>query len=210
MSDKLLEALKAVVSEIKSMHPIELTQALKEASKSEFAQTIDVLNHFTSSVRLVRSDDEDSLSLFIPIESNQLPDNLSDKSKAIQTIADKHNIDLVTIKTPCLFNQSLNFPIGNIVILSQPDTEDPSPILFVPKSSIETLIQDLNRLGHNLTELDVGEEDVLCYTIEGKSPDLQLNICENFIEIYIDYSSVYYKEYNSDSVDEIDKFLSRV
>ena len=129
MSDKLLEALKAVVSEIKSMHPIELTEALKEASKSEFAQTIDVLNHFTSSVRLVRSDDGDRLSLFIPIESNQLlPEH------PIQTIADKHNIETITVKAPCLFNEPLNLPIGNITVLSQTDTEDPPLTVSVSKT----------------------------------------------------------------------------
>ena len=109
MSDKLLEALKAVVSEIKSMHPIELTEALKEASKSEFAQTIDVLNHFTSSVRLVRSDDGDRLSLFIPIESKPIPE---------------HSVETLSIKPPCLFNEALNLPIENITPLSQSDIED--------------------------------------------------------------------------------------
>lgn len=50
MSDKLLEALDAVVKEIQSLPPDELRKALIEASKSEFAQTIDTINHFTSTI----------------------------------------------------------------------------------------------------------------------------------------------------------------
>lgn len=102
MSDKLLKALQAVVTEIKSMHPIELTEALKEASKSEFSQTIDILNHFTSAIRLNRSDDGDRLTLNTPIENNQP----------------------ITIKAPCLFIEDKNLPIENIPTLSQTDTED--------------------------------------------------------------------------------------
>ena len=69
MSNKLLEALAAVVQEISSMSPIELNEALQKASKSEFAQTIDTINHFTSTVRYNKSDDGDTLSLFLPIEN---------------------------------------------------------------------------------------------------------------------------------------------
>lgn len=69
MSDKLTEALNAVVQEISSMSPIELNEALQKASKSEFAQTIDTINHFTSTIRYNRSDDGDTLSLFLPIEN---------------------------------------------------------------------------------------------------------------------------------------------
>ena len=69
MSDKLLEAFDAVVQEISSMSPIELNEALQKASKSEFAQTIDTINHFTSTIRYNKSDDGDTLSLFLPIEN---------------------------------------------------------------------------------------------------------------------------------------------
>ena len=69
MSNKLLEALDAVVKEISSMSPIELNEALQKASKSEFAQTIDTINHFTSTIRYNKSDDGDTLSLFLPIEN---------------------------------------------------------------------------------------------------------------------------------------------
>ena len=69
MSNKLLEALAAVVQEISSMSPIELNEALQKASKSEFAQTIDTINHFTSTIRYNKSDDGDTLSLFLPIEN---------------------------------------------------------------------------------------------------------------------------------------------
>ena len=69
MSKKLLEALDAVVKEISSMSPIELNEALQKASKSEFAQTIDTINHFTSTIRYNKSDDGDTLSLFLPIEN---------------------------------------------------------------------------------------------------------------------------------------------
>ena len=69
MSDKLTEALNTVVQEISSMSPIELNEALQKASKSEFAQTIDTINHFTSTIRYNKSDDGDTLSLFLPIEN---------------------------------------------------------------------------------------------------------------------------------------------
>ena len=69
MSNKLLEALAAVVQEISSMSPIELNEALQKASKSEFAQTIDTINHFTSTIRYNKSDDGDKVSLFLPIEN---------------------------------------------------------------------------------------------------------------------------------------------
>ena len=69
MSNKLLEALDAVVKEIQSLPPAELRKALIEASKSEFAQTIDTINLFTSTIRYNKSDDGDILSLFLPIEN---------------------------------------------------------------------------------------------------------------------------------------------
>ena len=70
MSNKLLEALAAVVQEISSMSPIELNEALQKASKSEFAQTINLLNNFTNHIINTRSiDDGDTLSLFLPIEN---------------------------------------------------------------------------------------------------------------------------------------------
>lgn len=68
MSNKLLEALNAVVQEISSMSPIELNEALQKASKSEFAQTIDTINRFTSTIKYNKQlDDGDTLSLFLPI-----------------------------------------------------------------------------------------------------------------------------------------------
>ena len=70
MSNKLLEALAAVVQEISSMSPIELNEALQKASKSEFAQTIDTINLFTSTIKYnTQLDDGDTLSLFLPIEN---------------------------------------------------------------------------------------------------------------------------------------------
>ena len=45
MSDKLTEALNAVVTELRFLSPIEFHKAIEEASKSEFAQTIDTINH---------------------------------------------------------------------------------------------------------------------------------------------------------------------
>ena len=70
MSNKLLEALAAVVQEISSMSPIELNEALQKASKSEFAQTIDTINHFTSTICYNKqSNENDEVSLFLPIEN---------------------------------------------------------------------------------------------------------------------------------------------
>ena len=69
MSDKLTEALNAVVTELRFLSPIEFHKAIEEASKSEFAQTIDTINHFTSTIRYNKSDDGDTLSLFLPIEN---------------------------------------------------------------------------------------------------------------------------------------------
>ena len=70
MSDKLLEALEAVVIEIQSLSPIELRKALQEASKSQFAQTIDTINQFTSTINHNRqSNDNKEMSLFLPIEN---------------------------------------------------------------------------------------------------------------------------------------------
>ena len=70
MSNKLLEALDAVVKEIQSLPPTELRKALIEASKSEFAQTIDTINHFTSTICYNKQPNEnDEVSLFLPIEN---------------------------------------------------------------------------------------------------------------------------------------------
>lgn len=81
MSNKLLEALDAVVQEISSMSPIELNKALQEASKSEFAQTIDTINQFISTINHNRqSNDNKEVSLFLPIE-NTTPSSKSDKEK---------------------------------------------------------------------------------------------------------------------------------
>ena len=81
MSDKLLEALDAVVQEISSMSPIELNKALQEASKSEFAQTIDTINQFISTINHSRqSNDNKEVSLFLPIE-NTTPLLKSDEDK---------------------------------------------------------------------------------------------------------------------------------
>ena len=70
MSNKLLEALNAVVTELRFLSPIEFHKAIEEASKSEFAQTINLLNNFTNHIINTRSiDDGDTLSLFLPIEN---------------------------------------------------------------------------------------------------------------------------------------------
>ena len=79
MSDKLLEALDAVVQEISSMSPIELNKALQEASKSEFAQTIDTINQFISTINHNKqSNDNKEVSLFLPIE-NTTPSSKTDE-----------------------------------------------------------------------------------------------------------------------------------
>ena len=81
MSNKLLEALNSVVQEISSMSPIELNEALQEASKSQFAQTIDTINQFTSTINHNRqSNDNKEVSLFLPIE-NTTPLLKSDKEE---------------------------------------------------------------------------------------------------------------------------------
>ena len=70
MNDKLTEALNAVVTELRFLSPIEFHKAIEEASKSEFAQTINLLNNFTNHIINTRStDDGDTLSLFLPIEN---------------------------------------------------------------------------------------------------------------------------------------------
>lgn len=70
MSNKLLEALNSVAQEISSMSPIELNEALQKASKSQFAQTIDTINQFTSTINHNRqSNDNNEVSLFLPIEN---------------------------------------------------------------------------------------------------------------------------------------------
>ena len=79
MSDKLLEALDAVVQEISSMSPIELNKALQEASKSQFAQTIDTINQLISTITHNRqSNDNKEVSLFLPIE-NTTPSSKTDE-----------------------------------------------------------------------------------------------------------------------------------
>ena len=70
MNDKLTEALNSVVTELRFLSPIEFHKAIEEASKSEFSQTINLLNNFTNHVINTRStDDGDTLSLFLPIEN---------------------------------------------------------------------------------------------------------------------------------------------
>ena len=93
MNDKLTEALNAVVQEISSMSPIELNEALQKASKSEFAQTIDTINLFTSTICYNRSDDGDTLSLFLPIENN----TSSTKQSHLPSIETIPPIDNITI-----------------------------------------------------------------------------------------------------------------
>ena len=81
MSNKLFEALDAVVQEISSMSPIELNKALQEASKSEFAQTIDTINQFISTINHNRqSNDNNEVSLFLPIENITPPIGLVSKT----------------------------------------------------------------------------------------------------------------------------------
>lgn len=81
MSNKLIEALNAVVQEISSMSPIELNKALQEASKSQFAQTIDTINQFISTINHNRqSNDNKEVSLFLPIENITPPIGLVSKT----------------------------------------------------------------------------------------------------------------------------------
>ena len=85
MSNKLLEALVDVVQEISSMSPIELNEALQKASKSEFAQTIDTINQFISTINHNKqSNDNKEVSLFLPIE-NTTPLLKSDEEKPSHT-----------------------------------------------------------------------------------------------------------------------------
>ena len=82
MSNKLLEALDAVVQEISSMSPIELNEALQKASKSEFAQTIDTINQFISTINhKTQFNDNNKVSLFLPIE-NTTPSSKTDEEKS--------------------------------------------------------------------------------------------------------------------------------
>ena len=127
MSDKLLEALNAVVKEIQSLHPVELREALIEAGKSEFAQTIDTINHFTSTIRYNRSHDGDTLSLFLPIESK----DTSYSQRLLIAIKDK---EALSIKQPCLFTPDTNTPIEVLPVFSQTDGEEPPPIGLVSKT----------------------------------------------------------------------------
>ena len=70
MSNKLLEALNAVVKEIQSLPPDELREALIEASKSQFAQTIDTINQFISTINHNRQfNNNNEVSLSLPIEN---------------------------------------------------------------------------------------------------------------------------------------------
>lgn len=81
MSNKLIEALNAVVQEINSMSPIELNKALQNASKSEFSQTIDTINQFISTINHNRqSNDNNEVSLFLPIENITPPIGLVSKT----------------------------------------------------------------------------------------------------------------------------------
>ena len=92
MSNKLLEALNAVVKEIQSLPPDELREALIEASKSQFAQTIDTINQFISTINHNRQpNDNNEVSLFLPIE-NTTPSSKTDEE-------DTPNTGLVS-KTP--------------------------------------------------------------------------------------------------------------
>lgn len=127
MSDKLLEALDAVVKEIQSLPPTELRKALIEASKSEFAQTIDTINHFTSTIRYNRSDDGDILSLFLPIENKPT----SYPQRLLIAMKDK---EALSIKQPCLFPIDTNTPIEVLPVLSQIDGEESPLIGLVSKT----------------------------------------------------------------------------
>lgn len=51
MSKELSEALNNVVKELRSLSPIDFHIAIEECSKSEFANTIDLISNFTNSVR---------------------------------------------------------------------------------------------------------------------------------------------------------------
>ena len=100
MSDKLLEALAAVVQEISSMSPIELNEALQKASKSEFAQTIDTINQFISTINHNRQpNDNNEVSLFLPIE-NTTPSSKTDEEELspIRLVSKTPYRDIATYK----------------------------------------------------------------------------------------------------------------
>lgn len=128
MDDKLTEALNAVVTELRSLSPIEFHKAIEEASKSEFAQTINLLNNFTNHIINTRStDDGDTLSLFLPIENKPS----SYPQRLLIAIKDK---EALSIKQPCLFPLDTNIPIEVLPVLSQTDGEEPPHIGLVSKT----------------------------------------------------------------------------
>ena len=67
MNKELSEALKTVVKELRSLSPIDFRIAIEECSKSEFANTIDLISDFTNSVR-----QNNIKSLNSPIENRPL------------------------------------------------------------------------------------------------------------------------------------------
>ena len=125
MKDNLIKALDAVVKEIQFLSPIELREALIEASKSEFAQTIDILSHFTNTVKYPRFAG-DKLFLSIPKENGKVPYS----QKLLNAINAK---EALSIKQPCLFPIDTNTPIRDLPVLFQTDGEEPPLIGLVSK-----------------------------------------------------------------------------
>ena len=125
MKDNLIKALDSVVKEIQSLSPIELREALIEASKSEFAQTIDILSHFTNTVKYHRFAG-DKLFLSIPKENGKVPYS----QKLLNAINAK---EALSIKQPCLFPIDTNTPIRDLPVFSQTDGEKPPLIGLVSK-----------------------------------------------------------------------------
>lgn len=126
MKDNLIKALDAVVKEIQFLSPIELREALIEASKSEFAQTIDILSHFTNTVKYHRFAG-DKLFLSIPKENGKVPYS----QKLLNAINAK---EALSIKQPCLFPIDTNTPIRDLPVLFQIDEEEPPLIGLVSKT----------------------------------------------------------------------------
>ena len=125
MKDNLIKALDSVVKEIQSLSPIELREALIEASKSEFAQTIDILSYFTNTVKYHRFAG-DKLFLSIPKENGKVPYS----QKLLNAINAK---EALSIKQPCLFPIDTNTPIRDLPVFSQTDGEKPPLIGLVSK-----------------------------------------------------------------------------
>ena len=67
--ETLRKYVKTIIPPIEDTH-LELNEALQKASKSEFAQTIDTINQFISTINHnTQFNDNNEVSLFLPIEN---------------------------------------------------------------------------------------------------------------------------------------------